>query len=60
MNKVKGTILAAAFLSTLIAVVTVTTTQSSQEQRKRAAEAMVFLTPPLQGCAVVSIDYNGR
>ena len=46
MNKVKSTLLEAAFLSIIIAVVTVPTTQSSQEQRKRATEAMVFLTPP--------------
>jgi hypothetical protein len=42
MNKVKSTLLAAAFLSIIIAVVTVPTTQSSQEQGKRAAEARYF------------------
>ena len=47
MNKVKSTLLAAAFLGTIIAHVTVPTIlMSSQEQRKRAAEAMAFLTPP--------------
>lgn len=47
MNKVKSTLLAGAFLGTIIALVTVSTTlMSSQEQRKRAAEAMAFLTPP--------------
>ena len=38
MNKVKSTLLAGAFLGTIIALVTVSTTlMSSQEQRKRAA-----------------------
>ena len=47
MNKVKSTVLAAAFLGTITALVTFSTTlMSSQEQRKRAAEAMAFLTPP--------------
>ena len=59
MNKVKSTPLEAAFLSIIIAVVTDPTTQSSQEQRKRAAEARYF-SLPLQGCAVASIDCNGR
>jgi len=46
MNKVKSTLLAAAFLGTIIALVTVSTTlMSSQEQRKRAAEAMAFSLP---------------
>jgi formate/nitrite transporter FocA (FNT family) len=60
MNKVKSTLLAGAFLGTIIALVTVSTTlMSSQEQRKRAAEAMAF-SLPLQVCAVANIDCNGR
>ena len=60
MNKVKSTLLAAAFLSAIIAVVTVPTTQSSQEQRKRGSRGNGISHSPLQGCAVASIDCNGR
>ena len=61
MNKVKSTLLAAAFLGTIIAHVTVPTTlMSSQEQRKRGSRGNGISHSPLQVCAVASIDCNGR
>ncbi|MGI8834353.1 MAG: hypothetical protein ACR2IS_17175 [Nitrososphaeraceae archaeon] len=46
MNKVKSSLLAAAILGTIIALVIVPTTlMSSEEQGKRTAEAMAFILP---------------
>ena len=45
MNKVKSTLLAAAFLGAIIAHVTVPTILSSQEQRKREQRQWDFSLP---------------